>query len=62
MEFLSKAIFIKKEQVTKKWVIRTSVVIAENNISYRLICLEINEVDSLKIDTAHLWMIANKLT
>ena len=54
VEFLSKAIFIKTGQVTEKWVIGISVVVAEKNISFRLIYLKINEVVSLKIDTAYL--------
>ena len=57
----SKTIFIKKEEVTEKRVIGTRFVIAENGLADGFICLEVNEVISLKINAAHLWMTTNKL-
>jgi hypothetical protein len=56
----AKAIFIKKEQVAEKWIIRAGMTVIENNVAYRLICLEISEIISLKIDSVHLWMFAYK--
>ena len=56
----SKPIFIKKEQVAEKWIIRAGMTVIENNVAYRLICLEISEIISLKIDSVHLWMFAYK--
>ena len=56
----SKTIFIKKEEVTEKRIIGTRFV-TENGLTDSVICLEINEVISLKINSAHLWMTTNKL-
>ena len=51
----------KKEEVTEKRIIGTRFVIAENCHADGFICLEIDEVISLKINAAHLWMTTNKL-
>ena len=56
----SKTIFIKKEEVTEKRIIGTRFVIAENGLTDGFICLEVNEVISLKINATHLWMTTNK--
>ena len=57
----SETIFIKKEEVTEKRIIGTRLIIPENNLADRFICLEINEVISFKINSPHLWMTTNKL-
>ena len=56
-----KALFIKKEEFTEEQIVGARFVITENGLADGFIRLEINEVISLKINFAHLWMTTNKL-